>query len=256
MMEEFHLLGKWWIPDKKEEKFIGTLTFDHHLNRRELSITSGIDFENSEMGNRKVRPKHDIILGKTFDGQEVTLRDCERGEWSRNVKVDLGRYSFVPTYVLLGDHFKRPEDIIFDSIYVTYSGEEVNAWIKRVQHQARVNSHDSARVRIRDNYNISVLGKPILSTRSEGEVQKQSYKEVPCIEIESLIEQKRSLRDYLKVNLIVFDFLNFIITEEVHIEANRGDQECPPNGFTKSFAHAPSRGLYRGSNYSIHGLRL
>jgi hypothetical protein len=39
-------------------------------------------------------------------------------------------------------------------------------------------------------------------------------------------------------------------------QANRGDQECPPNGFTKSFAHAPSRGLYRGSNYSIHGLRL
>ena len=126
MMEEFHLLGRWWIPDKKEENFIGTLTFDHHLKRPELSITSGIDFEKSLMGNRKVRPKHDIILGETFDGQRVTLRNCERGDGSRNVKVDLGRYSFVPAYVLLGQHFNRPEDIIFDRIYVTYSGEEVN----------------------------------------------------------------------------------------------------------------------------------
>jgi ApeA-like protein len=191
MMEEFHLDGTWWIPKRQDRKFVGTLTFDHPLWRCELSITSGIDFENTLMGNRKVRPKHDIILGETFDGQKVTLRDCGRGEWSRNVKVDLGRYSFVPTYVLLGEHFERPEDIIFGSIYITYSGKEVDEWIKRVQHQARVNSHDSAKVKIRDSHNISVLGKLIISTWSEREVQKQSRKEIPCIEIESLKEQSR-----------------------------------------------------------------
>jgi hypothetical protein len=97
MTEELNLEGEWWLPDGEEEKnFNGTLAFDHQLKRQVLSITSGIDFEYSLMGNRRVRPKHDIILGETRDGQKVTLKDCERGEWHRNVKEDLGRYLFYP----------------------------------------------------------------------------------------------------------------------------------------------------------------
>jgi hypothetical protein len=228
MMEEFDLEGKWWIPDRQDQKFAGTLTFDHQLKRRELTIISGIDFENSEMGSRQVKPKHDIILGETSDGEKVTLKDCERGEGhlTLNNLGDCGMNSFIPKYVLLGKHIERPEDIIFDSIYVTYSGEEINAWIKRVHNLTRHNSRDSAKVKVRDNYNISVLGKPVFfSWSEEGGDQKQSLKEVPCIEIESLKEQKKSLKDYLDVNLIVFDFLNFIITEEVHIESIRGIRE-------------------------------
>jgi hypothetical protein len=150
---------------------------------------------------------------------------------------DSGMNSFIPKYVLLGKHIERPEDIIFDSIYVTYSGEEINAWIKRVRFQARINSRDSAEVRIRDSYIIRVLlCKPKLLSESEGggdQEQSHSKVEVPCIEIESLREQKRSLKDYLKVNLIVFDFLNFIITEEVHIEAIRGIRNNRKNSSEK-----------------------
>jgi hypothetical protein len=225
MMQEFHLDGTWWIPDEQGRRFAGTLTFDHHLRRCELSITSGSDFEDSLMGNHDLRPKHDIMLGVASDGQRVTLIDCERKGWCRNLREDVGWHAFAPTYVLLGDYFERPEDIIFDSISVTYSGKEVNDWIRRVQFQAIVNSHDSAKVKIRESYNISLLScKPKSLSGSEGEEQKQSHKKaaIPCIEIESLKEQKKSLEDYLKVNLIVFDFLNFVITEEVHIESIHG----------------------------------
>jgi ApeA N-terminal domain 1 len=226
MMEELHLEGKWWVPYRQDQKFDGTLTFDNQLKRRELTITSGSDFETSEMNNRQVKPKHDIILGQTSVGQKVTLKDCERGGGPRNVK-DLGRYSFIPEYVLLGEHFERPEDIIFESVCITYGGKEINDWIKRVQFQACINSHDSAEVRIRDSYNIRVLlCKPKLLSGSErGGDQEQSRKGIPCIEIESLKEQKKSLKDYFNVNLIVFDFLNFIVTKEVHIESIQGTRE-------------------------------
>ena len=215
--------GKWWVPDTDNENFDGTLAFDHQLDRHVLTIISGPNFEISEMGNR-ANAIHDIILGETSDGQKVTLKDCERGGWRRNLN-DLGRYSFTPTYILLGEHFKRSDDIVFNRIYITYSGNEINKWIKRVHLQTRIKSHDSAKVKVRDNYNVSVLGKPKLLSWSEGEVQKQSYKEVPCIEIESLKEQKKSLEEYLTVHLVVFDFLNFIITEEVHIESIQGIRE-------------------------------
>jgi hypothetical protein len=79
MMEELHLEGKWWIPARQGQQFSGTLTFDHQRKGHVLTITSGSDFETSEMGNREIRPKHDIILGETSEGQEVTLKDCERG---------------------------------------------------------------------------------------------------------------------------------------------------------------------------------
>jgi hypothetical protein len=134
---------------------------------------------------------------------------CERRSW---------KVSFLPKYILLGEHFERPDDIIFETIYVTYRGNEVNKWIKRVSFQARLNSHDSAKVKVRGNYNISVLGRPKLLSWSDAGVPRQSRREIPCIEIESIKEQKKSLEDYLKVSLIVFDFLNFVITEEVHIE--------------------------------------
>ena|ERR687897_250351 len=233
-MEELHLVGRWWIPDREGQKFDGTLTFDHQLKRHVLSITSGGNFEVSEMGKR-VKTAQDIILGETSDGQTVTLKDCKggRGRRTLNDLGDVGRYSFIPTYVLLGDHFRRPDNIIFDSIYITYSGKEVNRWIKRVHSQALINFRDSASVNIRDNYNISVLGKPKLLSRTEGGVQIQSYKKIPCIEIESLKEQKKSLKDYLKINRNILDFLNFIITEEVHIESIQGIRKNRKNSSKK-----------------------
>ncbi|MDQ3902927.1 MAG: hypothetical protein M3247_04620 [Thermoproteota archaeon] len=206
MMEKLRLEGKWWVPDQKNKKFEGILTFDHQLKTHVLTITSGIAFETGEMGNR-AKPRHDIILGETYDGQKITLKDCERGGWSRNVIEDVGSYSFTPKYVLLGDHFERPENVIFDSIHLTYSGKEINRWINSVHLRAFVKSNDSVKVKIRDNYNISILGKPKVA--------------IPCIKIESLKEQKKSLEDYLKVNLTVLDFLNFVVTEEVHGESQK-----------------------------------
>jgi hypothetical protein len=95
MMEELHLEGNWWIPDRQDQKFVGTLTFDHQLERQVLTIISGIDFENSEMGNRQVKPKHDIILRETSDGQKVTLKDCERGEWYSYIARITGLFTAV-----------------------------------------------------------------------------------------------------------------------------------------------------------------
>ncbi len=71
-----------------------------------LTITSGIAFETSEMGNLEARPTHDIILRQKPDGQKVTLKDCERGEAHRNMIEDTGSYLFTPKHVLLGDHFE------------------------------------------------------------------------------------------------------------------------------------------------------
>ena len=129
MIEELNLKGKWWLPDKSDEIFEGNLTLNHQHRRALLSIISGPHFEMSEMGNR-ARTKHDIILGETFEGQKVTLNDCEQWGWRSNLN-DIKTYSIAANNILVGAYFKRPDEIIFRSIYVTYRGDQVSKWIKR-----------------------------------------------------------------------------------------------------------------------------
>jgi hypothetical protein len=216
MVEELNLKGKWWLPDRDNEKFEGTLTFDHQHQRGVLSIISGSIFEIDEIGNKD---KHDIILGETSEGQKVTLNDCERRA-SHHHSHAPSEYSITTKNILLGWHFNRPEDIVFSSIYVTYRGDKINSWIKNVYAEALSKSRDSVEARIGDEYVISVTAKRRSSYWSEGEVHKERHYLEYCIEIESLKE--KHLEEYRRVNSTVFDFLNFVIPQEVHIESIHG----------------------------------
>lgn len=225
MTEELNLEGKWWLPNRDDEIRIGNLTFNQQHRHGVLSIYGSFS------GTSEV----DIILGELSNGQKVTLNKCIV-EWTRTYLTNLEKSSITAQNILLGGHFKTPEDIIFSSIQVTYHGDQINKWIKRFDVQGRFDSSEkessikytprqSVKVKINDSYNITVLAKPRLLSSSEGEVRERSIKEVPCLEIESLKEEEKTLEEYFKVNRVVLDFLNFIIPQEVTIESIYGIRE-------------------------------
>jgi hypothetical protein len=232
MTEELNLESKWWLPGRENEKFQGTLTFDHQLKRYTLSIISGPNFEIAEMGSR-AKTKHDIILGGVSEGRKVTLKDCEllgESPYSSN----LSKYSFTAKNILVGGHFKRPEDITFSSIYVTYQGDQINNWIRsfgirgrlfsnEIDHSIKYLSNPGIEAKIKGNYIIRILAKPRLITSFSEKVREASLQEILCIEIKSL--EKKSLEQYLELNRIIQGFLNIIIPQEVHIESIYGIRE-------------------------------
>jgi hypothetical protein len=141
MIEELNLEGKWWLPDRYNEKFDGSLTIDQQQKRGVLSIMSGPNFLTSEMG---AKAKHDIILGETSEGQKVTLNNCQ-GLDRRDYGNDLGKYSITAENILLGGYFETRADIIFRSIYVTYRGSKINYWFdKRFGVGGSFNSSESS----------------------------------------------------------------------------------------------------------------
>lgn len=211
MTQELNLQGEWWLPDREIERFQGTLVFSQEHKRGVLSINSRSAFEISEMGNRN-KKRHDIILGQTLESQKVTLVDCEI----------IGFYLIKAENILLEAYFKRPQDIIFSSIYITYLGSQINKWFERAYRQAWTKSRSSFQARIKDNYIINILPKPRRISTSE-QAQKETSGTL-CVRIESL--KVKTLEEYFKVNRVIFDFLNLIIPgEEVHIESIYGIRE-------------------------------
>lgn len=139
----------------------------------------------------------------------------------------------------------------FRSIYVTYRGAGFHKWIKHVSSKGVFRSSNiekdyieytkgnPVKVRMKDSCFITILYRPKVLPASM-EVREASIKEVPCIEIESL--KGKSLDEYFKLNLVILDFLNFIIPEEVHVESLHGitengkEEEIPyPYAISKMF---------------------
>jgi hypothetical protein len=120
--EELNLEGKWWLPDRDNEIRIGNLTLNQLHKHGVLSIYGSFS------GTREAA----IILGELSDGQKVTLNKCivdRRYTYFTNSE----KSSITARNILLGGHFKTPEDIVFSSIQVTYYGEQINKWMNRFE---------------------------------------------------------------------------------------------------------------------------
>jgi hypothetical protein len=220
--QELNLEGKWWLPNKENESRIGNLTVNQQHKQGMLSIYGSFSGTGEE----------DIILGELSNGQKVTLNKCQL-EWRRPYLINFEKSSFIPKNILLGGHFQTQEDIIFSSVYITYQEVAFNNWIERFHTRGGFGSKkgeisisytegNPIRAKINDSYIITILSKPKVLFPSK-EVREEYIKEVPCLEIESLKE--KSLEEYIKANMVVRDFLNFIIPQEVTIESIYGIRE-------------------------------
>ena len=133
LFTDFECKGKWWIPEKPEDKLYGSLKFKH--NNHILLELNGL-FEKKSTSQRL---KPEIILGITSEGKEVTLFQSYESESSES-RIDfnsgsderIGKQNFRCEYMFVGEHFNRPEDIVFKYLATdfTYLDQWLNNTLK------------------------------------------------------------------------------------------------------------------------------
>lgn len=225
MLGQINYDGKWWLPNKPDYVFLGSLSFNQQKGAI-LSLIGSFD----QIGDKI--SEHEIILGELSDGQKITLdRVSSTYEYSY---LDFRKSSIEVQRIFLGAHFLRSEDIKFDSIIVTFSN--LDKWIDFNDIHGRFFSTengksismtyekcDPIKIKITNKYQINIVAKP------EGHLPTpqlwEGYiTEKRCIELKSLIE--KSFDEYINLYGIIQNFLNFIIPNEVLVESIEGIAEA------------------------------
>ncbi len=114
-MEEFKYNGIWWLPQNPVNKISGNLEF-HPVEGANLELIGS--FKGLDKFNEFLQPK--IILGITSNGKFITLYKCYESQSHMSMPGYISS-SFIISVVLMGHHFEKEEDIIFDNLSLNYS---------------------------------------------------------------------------------------------------------------------------------------
>lgn len=128
MINDFEYVGIWWLPDNPENQFYGTLKF----TRNEGAILNVIGCQNNKnlieafkaAFTSELTPQ-EIIHGFSADGKCITLYHCHSIS-KKNPIPGIPQQSFNVNTILVGHHFKNPDDIKFKQVSVHYS--YLNEW--------------------------------------------------------------------------------------------------------------------------------
>lgn len=216
MIEEFEYKGIWWLPEKPQEQFLGTLRFT--CNEGAILNLIGSFKEITTAYHKALAPE--IILGISSDGKNIALHE------GFETKCELD-FSGVPTSslcinrVFIGAYFQKPEDIKFKSLSVHYL--YLDEWCNISGFDIRYPS-DEKEVVIRYK-----LPEPIQASINDYKifldfeatssipftVQKEvSVKQRTYIRIESL--EEKSFHEYLSIMYHIQNFLSIGIGEIVY----------------------------------------
>jgi len=112
MTEKFILTGIWYLPSTKDRTIHGTLIFDPHNNRIELSILGTLNNDN------RTDKDSEIILGVTTDNKKITLYKYFNINTTHNLSNSFSsiitQYSIM--FLLIGQHVESSEQLKFNSI--------------------------------------------------------------------------------------------------------------------------------------------
>lgn len=133
MFEDYECEGEWWLPSNPTKKLYGKLTFSKEtwpkleLNGvlEEYSVLTVFDFSINAMPF-----KHEIILGLSKKGENVTAVNCQGYPSLLN---GFDSSTFTVSKIFVGLHFEKEEDIKFNSLTISFSflDQWVNAsWAK------------------------------------------------------------------------------------------------------------------------------
>jgi hypothetical protein len=114
-MEGFEYSGIWWLPENPEGRAAGTLKYDPKEGSQLDLIGT---FKEPKDLNIFWKPK--IILGLTSNGKYITLYKCFETKFNINFP-GFSNSSFLVSMVIVGCHFKKEEDILFNSLSIGYS---------------------------------------------------------------------------------------------------------------------------------------
>lgn len=114
-MDQYEYAGFWWIPENPDEKISGTIKFNSR-DGAELKLIGAL---------RKIKSSNDpyeeeIILGILTNGKKITLYKCYRIRSTLSIPGIITSV-YEASVVLMGHHFEKEADIVFDSITINYS---------------------------------------------------------------------------------------------------------------------------------------
>lgn len=132
MKEQIKLKGQWFLPGKQDGALSGTLLFDS-LNGAELEVHGMFGQDTMHIP---------IIWGVTSSSQEVTLYKCyfrssEGYTFIHGQAVGHPGTFYGAVFVLIGHHFEKPADIVFDTLTAEIEG--IDRWL-------RVNGFDVSKI--------------------------------------------------------------------------------------------------------------
>ncbi|MCU0514845.1 MAG: hypothetical protein MUE40_20005, partial [Anaerolineae bacterium] len=122
-MDEFEFKGLWWLPQFPDHQVAGTLKF-HPVDGAVLEtlydglgnlIANLYGIHISSSVTVTVFPKDiviDTIYGYDNKGDAVTLFQCNYYGSHSDIQVKV---------ILMGCHFEKKEDLVFDSMTINYS---------------------------------------------------------------------------------------------------------------------------------------
>lgn len=141
-MDSLELTGDWWLPEASDTRLSGTLSFDPTSSMGSLRLNGQL-FDVVDFG--LTDPKQIPILLGEVDGVAYTLKQCYAVYSHLYLYTNLTDIHVM--YIFKGQHFNAIEDIVFDSITVSYPS--LDEWIDHERRKVRANQDESDRDRIR-----------------------------------------------------------------------------------------------------------
>lgn len=202
--------GIWWFAADPNQKFLGTLTFDQFKGGT-LSLTGEPQRHNGVK----------LILGKTTEGQKVTLDECSFSNQFTDLS-DIEKTVFRVKRIFLGEHFQKSEDIKFEKVIVEYSNldKRINKgslqgsfrYSNGKENFIKYSNTEGIRTRVNDNTILQIAAKPQISYPTH-EHREASIKEKIGIIFE--LSSDNNTKEYNTLIHIVPDFLNLVIPYDV-----------------------------------------
>lgn len=116
LLDDFRVVGHWWLPTRQDAKIPGTLTFNREVGvKLELAgVFASPEFDVLHILSTPGGIRLDVVLGTDAEGEIYTLHNLVVTNLSSTT-------TFRVSYLLAGIKFADPADIRFCSALVEYS---------------------------------------------------------------------------------------------------------------------------------------
>lgn len=157
-MERYECSGYWWMPDSSNNKVYGTLKFlptEGYILKLMSFFNQGTSFEKNKSFGKSAEST-EIILGLNSEGKDITLHNCTIYKRDILFEKDITILTYIVSFVFVGFHFEKKEDIRFKSVSVYY--HLLNEWvgISGIKQNTELDSEGKL---IELNYNYNPLDK-------------------------------------------------------------------------------------------------
>jgi hypothetical protein len=214
MTEKIELKGLWFLPESPENKIEGTLVFDPE-NNSILELTG--TFNDSSI---KVED-HEIILGFTTKGKEITLFNCLSAGGSMSFPgIHVTRYDV--QFIFEGKYFTVPDELKFKKLRanIVKLEEWVNIWGFNIEFNSNtkeLNTNFKIPASIKFKINENLDGQFRFSYRS-GMIPSANYQIEQTTDLELSHNTDIWFLDFLRLLYHFKTFLTLGIYEDVYYE--------------------------------------